>query len=52
MFGRIKIESPFDIVIIDPPSFQKGSFVATNDYIKDYKKLRFIYTKRKFDNMI
>lgn len=38
-FGRIKNESPFDIVIIDPPSFQKGSFVATNDYIKIIKKL-------------
>lgn len=38
-FGRIKIESPFDIVIIDPPSFQKGSFVATNDYIKIIKRL-------------
>lgn len=38
-FGRIKSESPFDIIIIDPPSFQKGSFVATNDYVKIVKRL-------------
>ncbi|WP_198304774.1 class I SAM-dependent methyltransferase [Arcobacter vandammei] len=38
-FGKIKSLSPFDIVIIDPPSFQKGSFVATNDYVKIVKRL-------------
>ncbi|AXK48786.1 SAM-dependent methyltransferase [Aliarcobacter trophiarum LMG 25534] len=41
-FGKIKKMSPYDIVIIDPPSFQKGSFVATDDYIKIIKKLDFI----------
>ncbi|MBK6302470.1 MAG: class I SAM-dependent methyltransferase [Arcobacter sp.] len=41
-FGKIKKMSPYDIVIIDPPSFQKGSFVATSDYIKIIKKLDFI----------
>ena len=39
---KIKKMSPYDIVIIDPPSFQKGSFVATSDYIKIIKKLDFI----------
>ncbi len=38
-FGRIKRESPFDVIIIDPPTFQKGSFEATKDYSKIIKKL-------------
>ncbi len=38
-FGKIKALSPFDIIIIDPPSFQKGSFVATNDYEKIIKRV-------------
>jgi 23S rRNA (cytosine1962-C5)-methyltransferase len=38
-FSRIKKNSPYDIIIIDPPSFQKGSFEATKDYEKIIKKL-------------
>ncbi len=38
-FGRIKRDGPFDIIIIDPPTFQKGSFEATKDYQKIIKKL-------------
>ena len=38
-FGRIKRDGPFDIIIIDPPTFQKGSFEATKDYQKTIKKL-------------
>lgn len=38
-WNRIKKEAPYDIVIIDPPSFQKGSFIATKDYEKIIKKL-------------
>ena len=38
-FGKIKSLSPFDIIIIDPPSFQKGSFVATKDYEKIIKRV-------------
>lgn len=34
-FNWIIKKGPFDIVICDPPSFQKGSF----DYQKDYKKI-------------
>ena len=26
-------------MIVDPPSFQKGSFVATNDYVKLIRRL-------------
>ncbi|WP_151949055.1 class I SAM-dependent methyltransferase [Aliarcobacter butzleri] len=39
-WNRIKKEGPYDIIIIDPPSFQKGSFAATKDYEKIIKKLR------------
>jgi 23S rRNA (cytosine1962-C5)-methyltransferase len=38
-FGKIKKMGPFDIVIIDPPTFQKGSFEASKDYIKIIKRL-------------
>jgi 23S rRNA (cytosine1962-C5)-methyltransferase len=38
-FGRIKRDGPYDIIIIDPPSFQKNSFEATKDYQKIIKKL-------------
>lgn len=38
-WSRIKKDSPYDIVIIDPPSFQKGSFDASRDYEKIVKRL-------------
>lgn len=38
-WGKIKKYGPYDIVIVDPPSFQKGSFIAKKDYIKIIKKL-------------
>ncbi len=38
-FSRIKRDGPYDIIIIDPPTFQKGSFAATNDYVKIVKRL-------------
>ncbi len=38
-WNRRKKEGPYDIIIIDPPSFQKGSFAATKDYEKIIKKL-------------
>lgn len=38
-WSRIKKQGPYDIIIIDPPSFQKGSFAATKDYEKIIKKL-------------
>ena len=33
-WSRIKKPGPYDLIIIDPPSFQKGSFVAEKDYCK------------------
>lgn len=38
-WNRIKKQGPYDIIVIDPPSFQKGSFAATRDYAKIIKKL-------------
>ena len=38
-WGRIKRHGPYHIVIIDPPSFQKGSFVASKDYQRVVRKM-------------
>jgi 23S rRNA (cytosine1962-C5)-methyltransferase len=38
-FSRIKKKGPYDIIIIDPPTFQSGSFAATKDYAKIIKRL-------------
>jgi len=38
-WSRIRKSAPYDIIIIDPPSFQKGSFAATKDYVKIIKRL-------------
>ncbi|ARN75894.1 class I SAM-dependent methyltransferase [Oceanicoccus sagamiensis] len=36
---KVISKGPYDIVIIDPPSRQKGSFIATSDYIKVVRRL-------------
>jgi 23S rRNA (cytosine1962-C5)-methyltransferase len=38
-WGKINRAGPFDLIIVDPPSFQKGSFVATKDYARLMKRL-------------
>lgn len=38
-WGKLKKHGPYDVVIIDPPSFQKGSFVATKDYAKVVRRI-------------
>jgi 23S rRNA (cytosine1962-C5)-methyltransferase len=38
-WSRIRKAGPYDLIIIDPPSFQKGSFAATNDYEKIIRRL-------------
>ena len=38
-FPKLKRKAPFDIIIIDPPSYQKGSFIAHQDYEKIIKRL-------------
>lgn len=38
-WSRIRKSGPYDLIIIDPPSFQKGSFAATSDYEKIVRRL-------------
>lgn len=38
-WGRIKRAGPYDLVILDPPSFQKGSFDSVRDYPKLVRRL-------------
>jgi 23S rRNA (cytosine1962-C5)-methyltransferase len=38
-FSNLRKKGPYDLIIIDPPSFQRGSFEATKDYEKIIKKL-------------
>ncbi|MCE0492638.1 class I SAM-dependent methyltransferase [Vibrio salinus] len=38
-WGKIRKNGPYDLIIIDPPSFQKGSFALTSDYKKILKRL-------------
>lgn len=38
-WGKIRKFGPYDIIVIDPPSFQKGSFAATSDYQKILRRL-------------
>ena len=38
-WGKIQRSGPYDLIIVDPPSFQKGSFVATKDYARLVRRL-------------
>lgn len=38
-WGKLTRGGPYDLVICDPPSFQKGSFVATQDYARVARRL-------------
>lgn len=38
-WGRLRKLGPYELVIIDPPSFQKGSFALTQDYHKILRRL-------------
>ncbi|HEY9192727.1 MAG TPA: class I SAM-dependent methyltransferase [Methyloversatilis sp.] len=38
-WGRITRGGPYDLVILDPPSYQKGSFVADKDYARLIRRL-------------
>lgn len=38
-WGRIKRKGPYDVLIIDPPSYQPGSFVAQKDYVKVVRRI-------------
>jgi 23S rRNA (cytosine1962-C5)-methyltransferase len=38
-WGKITRSGPYDLVVLDPPSYQKGSFVATKDYARLVRRL-------------
>jgi len=38
-WGKLRRYGPYGIVIIDPPSFQKGSFIAAKDYVRVISKM-------------
>lgn len=38
-WSRVKKPGPYDLVIVDPPSYQKGSFIAEKDYAKVIRRL-------------
>ncbi|KAL7541360.1 hypothetical protein ACHAXR_011320 [Thalassiosira sp. AJA248-18] len=38
-WGKLKRLGPYDCVVVDPPSYQKGSFIASKDYIKVIRRL-------------
>ncbi len=51
-WGKLKKEGPYDLIIIDPPSFQRGSFVATSDYRKVLRKLPDLATEEGADVLL
>ena len=44
-WGKVKSTGPYDLVIIDPPSFQKGSFLLTKDYQRVVRRLPELLTE-------
>lgn len=38
-WGKITRSGPYDLIVMDPPSYQKGSFVATKDYTRIARRL-------------
>lgn len=38
-WGKLRKFGPYELIIIDPPTFQKGSFVLTKDYKKILRRL-------------
>ena len=38
-WGKVIRAGPYGLVIVDPPSYQKGSFVATKDYARLMRRL-------------
>jgi 23S rRNA (cytosine1962-C5)-methyltransferase len=38
-WGKVGKYGPYDLIIIDPPSFQRGSFVLSKDYPKVLRRL-------------
>ncbi|KQP22163.1 class I SAM-dependent methyltransferase [Pseudorhodoferax sp. Leaf267] len=38
-WGKIARGGAYDLIVVDPPSYQKGSFVATKDYARVVRRL-------------
>ncbi len=38
-WGKIGREGPYDLIVLDPPTYQKGSFVAEKDYARLVRRL-------------
>lgn len=51
-WGKLKRLGPYDIVVVDPPSFQKGSFVASKDYGKLIRRLPGLLTTTTKGNVL
>lgn len=45
-WGKVRKSGPYDLIIIDPPSFQKGSFALTKDYQKILRRLPELLTEK------
>ena len=45
-WSKVRKYGPYDLVIIDPPSFQKGSFALTQDYQKILRRLPELLAER------
>ncbi|MCY1296788.1 Ribosomal RNA large subunit methyltransferase I [compost metagenome] len=45
-WGKVRKSGPYDLVIVDPPSFQKGSFALTQDYRKILRRLPEMLSER------
>lgn len=45
-WGNIRRQGPYDLIIIDPPSFQKGSFDLQRDYRKILRRLPELLAER------
>lgn len=51
-WGRIKRHGPYDMVVLDPPSHQPGSFVALKDYPRMLRRLPEILTPSGADILV
>lgn len=45
-WSKIRKLGPYDIIVVDPPSFQKGSFTDDRDYPKVLRKLNELCTEQ------
>jgi 23S rRNA (cytosine1962-C5)-methyltransferase len=51
-WGKIKKLGLYDLIIIDPPSFQKGSFALTKDYQKILRRLPDLFLQSKISTQL